>query len=68
MPKFGKNDFHKFLLSVFKMNDTFNFEDNFWYIFSGYQIIIFHLKVCNTDCIMPGFDKQFICNNFYLVV
>ena len=28
MPKFGKNDFHKFLLSVFKMNDTFNFEDN----------------------------------------
>ena len=29
MPRFGKNHFHQFLLSVFKMNDTINFEDNF---------------------------------------
>ena len=28
----------------------------------------FPLKVCNTDSIMPGFDKQFIFNNFYFVV
>ena len=52
MPRFGKNNFHQLLLSVFEMNYTVNFP----------------FKVCNTDCIMPGFDKQFIFNNFYMVV
>ena len=44
MPRFGKNHFHPFLLSVSKMNDTVNFEDSFLYIFSAYQTIIFHSK------------------------
>ena len=44
MPRFGKNNFHRFLISVFKMNDTVNFEDNFLYIFSGYQTRILHSK------------------------
>ena len=52
----GKNIFHPFLLSVFKMNDTVNFEDIFLY------------NLCNTDFIMPGFDKYFIADNFYSVV
>ena len=30
MPSFGKNVFHQFLLSVFKMNDTVHFEGNFF--------------------------------------
>ena len=25
-------------------------------------------KFCNNACIMPGYDKQFIFNNFYSVV
>ena len=29
MHSLEKNHFHQFLLSVFKMNDTVNFEDNF---------------------------------------
>ena len=37
MPRFGKNNFHQFLLSVFKMNDNVNFEDNFLVHFGGYQ-------------------------------
>ena len=40
----NENHFHLFLLSVFEMNDTANFEDYFLYIFSGYQTIIFHSK------------------------
>ena len=44
MPRFGKNNLHQFLLSVLKMNDTVNFEDNFLYSFSGYQNRIFHSK------------------------
>ena len=27
----------------------------------------FAFKVYNTDCIMPGFDKQFIFDNFFNV-
>ena len=38
------NNFHLSLLSVFKMNDTFNFEDKFLYIFIGYQTRFFHSK------------------------
>ena len=30
MPSFGKDHFHQFLLGVFKMTDTVNFEDNFF--------------------------------------
>ena len=44
MPGFFKNHIHPFLLSVLKMNDTANFEDNFLCIFSGYQTRIFHSK------------------------
>ena len=40
----AKNRFRPFLLSVFKMNGTVNFEDNLLYIFSGYQTIIFYSK------------------------
>ena len=44
MHSFGKkNHFHPFLLSVFKMNDTANFEDNFLY---------------NLVVIKPGFSIQ----------
>ena len=28
----------------------------------------FSFKFYNTGCIMPGFDKQFIFNSFYLMV
>ena len=38
----AENIFHQFLPSVFKMNDTSNFEDKFLYIFSGYQTRTFH--------------------------
>ena len=65
MPRFGK---HHFLLSVFRMNDTVYFEDNFLHIFSGLPKQNFPFKLCNTDCIMPGFYKQFIFNNVYSVV
>ena len=44
MPSFGKNNFHQFLLSVFKMNDTVNFEDN---IFCTILVVI-----------KPGFSIQ----------
>ena len=30
MPSFGKKKFHQFLLSVFLMDDTVNFEDNYF--------------------------------------
>ena len=30
MPRFGKNNFHQFSLSALKMNDTVDFEDNFF--------------------------------------
>ena len=36
--------FHQFLLGVFKMNDTVNFEGNFFVNFIVYQTIIFHSK------------------------
>ena len=39
-----KNHLHQFLLSVFKINGTVDFEDKFLVHFSGYQIIIFHSK------------------------
>ena len=39
-----KKSFHQILLSVFKMYDTVNLEDNFLYILSGYQTIIIHSK------------------------
>ena len=43
MPIFGKkNSFHPFLLGVFKMNDTVNFEDKLLYNSSGYQTRTFH--------------------------
>ena len=42
------------------MIDTFNFEDIFLYIFSGYQTIIFHSKFVILIFIMPGFEKLFI--------
>ena len=60
MPRFGKNHIHPFLLSVFKMNDTINFEDTFFVHFEWLSNQNFPFKVCNTDCIMPGFYKQFI--------
>ena len=50
------------------MNDTVNFEDT---CFCTFLVVIkteFPSKVCNNDFIMPGFDKQFIFDNFYLVV
>ena len=40
----AKHHSNPFLLSIFKINATGNFEDIFLYIFSGYQTIIFHLK------------------------
>ena len=63
MPSFGKKN-HQFLPSVFKMNDTVNFEDKCFVKFYWLSDQNFPLKVCNTDCIMPGFDKTFILNNF----
>ena len=42
------------------MNDTINFEDN---CFVQFLLVIkktFPLKLLNTDCIIPGFYKQFI--------
>ena len=42
--RIGKNHFRQFLLSVFKMNDTVNFEDNFFVHFSGYQTRTLHSK------------------------
>ena len=39
-----KTDFHQFLLSVFKINDTVNFEYNFFVHFNGDQTIILHSK------------------------
>ena len=50
----AKNNFHQFLLSGFKMNDTINFEDNFLYIFSVYQTRIFHSKsvIFNLLCLV----------------
>ena len=63
----AKKRFHQFLLSVLKMNDTVDFED----IFCTLEVVIkpeFPFRVCNTDCNMPGFDKQFIFNNSYSVV
>ena len=49
------------------MNDTLNVKDKLLYIL----VVIkpeFPFKVCNTDCIMPGFDKFFIFDNFYSMV
>ena len=39
-----KSLLHQYLLAVYKMNDTVNFKDNFFYILSGYQTRIFHTK------------------------
>ena len=39
-----KHYFQQSLISVFKMNDTVDFEDNILYILVVYQIIIFHSK------------------------
>ena len=50
------------------MNDTVNFEDTCFVHFKWLSNHDFPFKVCNTYFIMPGFDKQFIVNNFYLVV
>ena len=44
MPRFGKNHVHPFLFSVFKINDTVDFEDKFLYICSGYQSRILYSK------------------------
>ena len=44
MPRFGKNHVHPFLLSVFKINDTVDFEDNVLVHFGGYQSIILYSK------------------------
>ena len=44
MPIFDKNNFQQFLLSVFKMNDNANFENNFLYNVSVYSTIISHSK------------------------
>ena len=69
MPSFVKiNCLHQFLPSGFKMNDTVNFDDKYFLQFQLLSNQNFPFKVCNTDCIMPGFGKQFILNNFYLVV
>ena len=50
------------------MNDTVNFEDNFFVYFWWLSNQNFLFKVCNSDYIMPGFDKRFIFNNFYSMV
>ena len=68
MPRFGEKYFHQFLLSVFKMNGTVNFEDEVFVHFKWLSKQNFIFKVYNTDCIMPSFEKQFVFNNFYLVV
>ena len=42
------------------MNNTVNLEDN---SFVHFWLLSYHnsqSKVCITDCIMPGFNKQFI--------
>ena len=66
MPSFGKKTFSSIFTQCFTMNDTVNFQDNFFvqfYLLSNHN---FPFKVYTTDCIMPGFDKQFIFNNFTL--
>ena len=40
------------------MNDTVNFEDTFLYILVLIKMK-FSFKVFDTDCIMPGFYRQF---------
>ena len=60
--------FRQFLLSVFKLNDAVNFEDNFFVQFKWLSNQNFPFKVCNTYCIIPGFDKQFIFKNIYSVI
>ena len=69
MPSFGnKKHFHPFLISVYKMSDTVNFEDNLFVRFQWLSNNNFKFKVCDTDCLVPGFDKQLILSNFYLMV
>ena len=50
------------------MNDTVNFDDNFLYIFSGYQTWIFHSKPVILIVLCLFFDKQYILTNFFSVV
>ena len=42
MPRSSKNKYHQFLLILFKMSDTVNFEDIFLYISTFYQTRMFH--------------------------
>ena len=65
---FGKNIFINFYSVFKKINDTFNFEDNVFVHFKWLSNQNFPFNVCNTDNIMPGFDKHFIFNNSYSVV
>ena len=60
MPTFGKNQFHQFLLSVLKINNTVNFDGNFFVHLEWLSNQNFPFKVCNTDCIMPGFDNSLL--------
>ena len=57
MPRFGKKTFHQILFSVFKMNDTLNFEDNLFVHFQWLSKHNFPFIACNTNCIMPGYEK-----------
>ena len=50
------------------MNDTVSFEDKYLHNFLWLSNQIYPFKVCNTDCVMTGFDKHFIIINFYLMV
>ena len=67
MPRFGKDNFHQFLLGVSKMNENINFKDNFYVLFWWLSNQNVPFKVCNNDFIRPGFDNQFIFKNLYLV-
>ena len=64
----AKNYFRQFLFSVFKIDDTVHFGDNFFVHFSVYQTRIFHSKRVIIIVFLTGFEKQFIFNNLYSVV
>ena len=53
MPRFGKHYFRQSSMSVFKMNDTVNFEDNLFVNFSGYQTRTFHSNFVTVILLCP---------------
>ena len=57
MPIYVKNHSRPLLLLAFKTDDAVDFEDNFFVKFWWLSKHNFPFKVCNTYCIMPGFDK-----------